>query len=77
MRRWMLGCYCAAILLLAALVWQKRGARDEAPKDAIFYTAFGGMYCGNMEYTRCGLRLWNCVDEREYVCLVNVAIRRQ
>jgi hypothetical protein len=41
--------------------------------DRIYYTRFGGVYCGHMEYTSCGIRLWDCSDDRVYECLHEVA----
>jgi len=50
--------------------------QTESPdRDRIYYTRFGATYCGNMEYTSCGIRLWNCSDELVYVCLRDVAYR--
>jgi hypothetical protein len=49
---------------------------QQAIQDTIYYTPFGGMYCGHMEYTPCGIHLWGCVDDRVYLCMTNVAIRR-
>ncbi len=39
----------------------------------IYYMKYGGMYCGHMEITPCGVRLSKCTDTRIYECLHDVA----
>lgn len=76
MSRWHLATCLVAFGLLTAAYVQLMNERSATFTDAVYYTAFGGMYCGRMEYTRCGLHLWECTDEREYVCLTNVAVKK-
>ncbi len=41
--------------------------------DRIYYTKFGGVYCGSMTKTDCGIKLEQCADDRVYECLHDVA----
>lgn len=63
-------------LLVSTATWCSAGERLTSPAmDRVYYTRLGATYCGNMEYTSCGIRLWNCADERIYTCLHDVAYR--
>jgi hypothetical protein len=45
------------------------------PKQYVYYTRFGGMYCAGHEITACGLRILKCGDDRVYECMQDVAIK--
>lgn len=63
----------ACICGMGAAIKADQRARARQFEDRVFYTHFGAVYCGNMAFTDCGLRLWNCSDERVYECLHEVA----
>jgi hypothetical protein len=45
--------------------------------DTIYYIRQGAVYCGNSSYSSCGMHLWNCTNEIEYVCMHDVGIKKK
>ncbi len=43
--------------------------------EHVFYTKYGALLCGTWSMGECGIHLKDCMDEREYFCLHDVAIK--
>jgi len=57
-------------------------SRERIPKierygEGVYYTGFGGIYCGSMEVTPCGITLKKCIDERVYLCMHDLATKEE
>lgn len=79
MRRWLdplAGLFTVSMIVACGFMVIKIFDTKPPPRqfeDRVFYTHFGGVYCGNARVTTCGMMLWNCSDERVYECLHEVA----
>lgn len=45
--------------------------------EGVYYTRFGGVYCGSIEVTPCGINLRKCIDERVYLCLHDLSTKEE
>lgn len=65
---WLIGIGLVAHVVAGIVYWSTRHPQPER----VYSVRYGTVLCGNMEVEPCGVRLWNCHDERVYVCLHDV-----
>lgn len=67
------GIFLIMFLITISAIFYKDHKHKKTSNDGLYYTKYGGVYCGRIEMEPCGITLKQCSTDKVYYCLTDVS----